>query len=434
MTQLPLRFASTAAIATCALAAAPAAAGGFYIQEQSTTEAGRAYSGEAAAADTPATVFFNPAGMTELDGIQVEANAQALFVTARQENTGTTRSVPGLPVQLPVSGNDGGNPFSQPLLVPSVYATAQVTDRLWVGLGVNSPFGVVVDYEDGFFGRYDSQTSDLFTLNVQPSIAYKLSDNFSIGGGLDIQYIDVTLDNAVPNLNPADPDGALSIQGDDISFGWNVGATLTFDPVRIGAHYRSRIKHTLDGEFDLSGLTGPLAGNNVTTSATAPLTTPDIATVSVLFGTDTPYRFYGTWRWYNWSNFNEIRVEPEGLPPQVSEQRYKDSWSMALGAEYDLSDRLTLRAGTMFDQSPITDEFRSTRVPDGDRTWLSAGASYDFGAFTASLAYAHVFVKGEPIDRTDTFFGGTPAAVDARVRANSSGNADVIALSLGARF
>lgn len=435
MTRRIKRAASLLAIIAGGVAAAPASAGGFYIQEQSTTEAGRAYSGEAAAADTPATVFFNPAGMTELEGFQIEANAQALFVTAGQQNTGSTRSVPGLPVQLPVTGNDGGNPFAQPLVVPSLYATVQVSDRLWLGLGVNSPFGVVVDYEDGFFGRYDSQRSDLFTLNVQPSFAYKISDSLSVGGGVDIQYIDVELANAVPNLNPADPDASLSIKGDDISVGWNAGLTLTLDPVRIGAHYRSKIKHDLDGEFELTGLTGLLAGNNVTTGAKAPLSTPDIATLSVMFGTDMPWRVYGTWRWYNWSNFDEIRVEPEGLPPQVSEQRYKDSWSMALGAEYDVSERLTLRAGTMFDQSPITDEFRTTRVPDGDRTWLSAGLSYDIGnRLTASLAYAHVFVKGEPIDRTDTFFAGTPAAIDTTVRSQSSGDADVVALSIGARF
>ncbi len=415
--------------------AVPAQAGGFYIQEQSTKEAGRAYSGDAAAADSPATIFFNPAGMTELDGVQIEANAQALFVDARQSNTGTTRSVPGLPVTLPVSGSDGGNPFSQPLLVPSIYASAQMSDRLWVGLGVNSPFGVVVDYDDGFFGRYDSQTSDVFTLNVQPSVAYKLSEHVSVGAGLDIQYIDVELANAVPNLNPADLDGALRITGDDISVGWNAGITATFDPVRIGAHYRSSVDHTLDGEFALSGLTGPLTGSNVTTAATAPLSTPDIATLSVLFGTDTPWRIYGTWRWYNWSKFEEIRVEPDGLPPQVNEQNYRDTFSMALGGEYDVSDRLTLRAGTMFDESPITDRYRTTRVPDGDRTWLSAGATWNItDTFSASLSYAHVFVKSEPIDRTDTFFAGTPAAIDTRIRSNSTGNADVLALAIGARF
>ncbi|MFK4005187.1 OmpP1/FadL family transporter [Qipengyuania sp. NPDC077563] len=431
-----IKFATSALALGVGLAlSAPASAGGFYIQEQSTKEAGRAYSGDAAAADSAATVFFNPAGMTELEGITVEANAQALFVDARQSNTGTTRTVPGVPVAIPVTGSDGGNPFAQPLVIPSFYATAQVTDRLWLGLGVNSPFGVVVDYDEDFFGRYDSLKSDVFTVNVQPSAAFKLSDNISIGAGVDVQYVDVELANAVPNLNPADADAALNIQGDDISVGWNAGITATFDPVRLGAHYRSSVDHTLEGEFDLSGLTGPLAGNNVLTDATAPLSTPDIATVSVMFGTDTPYRVYGTWRWYNWSNFDEIRVVPEGAPTQVSEQNYRDTYSMAIGAEYDFTERFTLRAGTMFDESPITDEFRTTRVPDGDRTWLSVGGTYDLNeTISASLAYAHVFVKSEPLDRTDGFFQGTPAAVDATIRSDSRGNADVLAFSLAANF
>lgn len=424
-----------AGIAVGCLFSSPAMAGGFYIQEQSTKEAGRAYSGDAAAGDSPATVFFNPAAMTELDGTQVEIAAQALFVTAEQENQGTTRTVPGLPVSLPVPGGNGGKPFAQPLIVPSGYITSQVSDRLWLGLGVNSPFGVVVKYEPDFFGRYDSLTSDLFTLNVAPSAAYKLTDNLSIGAGVDIQYIKVDLLSAVPNHSPADPDASLRIKGDDISIGWNAGLTYTLDPVRIGAHYRSGINHKVEGDFDLSGLTGLLAGGNISTTATAPLRLPDIATLSVAFGTDTPWRVFGTWRWYNWSKFNEIRVEPVGLPAQVNEQDYKDTWSMALGGEYDVSDKLTLRAGTMFDQSPITDEFRSTRVPDGDRVWLSGGLTYKLSdSFSANLAYSHVFVKSEPINRTDNFFEGTPAQVSTTVRSISSGNADVLAVSLGAKF
>ena len=251
-----------------------------------------------------------------------------------------------------------------------------------------------------------------------------------------MQYINVELTNAVPNLSPTAPDGFARVKGDDISIGWNAGIMVDFAPVRIGAHYRSQVKQNLEGTFELSGLLGPLAGNNATVDATAPLTLPDIATLSIQLGTDTPWRVFGTWRYYDWSDFKEIAIYPEGgVPPQISEQNYEDSWSMSLGGEYDVSDKLTLRAGTAFDESPITDAYRSARVPDADRVWASVGLTYDMSdRFSANLGYSHVFVNDAPLDRTDAFFEGTPAEIATTIRSDSSGNADILAVSLGARF
>ncbi|GAB5349154.1 OmpP1/FadL family transporter [Alteriqipengyuania sp. 357] len=433
----PLAFALRALPALAVLSCAhPALAGAFLIQEQSAKETGRALSGAAVAADGPASIYFNPASMTELEGVQIEAASQFLFLTAAQEDQGSTRGVPGLPVSVPTGGSNGGNPFPQPLLVPSGAISAQLSDNVWAGIAVNAPFGLIADYDDDFFGRYDTLRADVFTLNVQPSLAVKIGDRVSVGAGLDVQYVDVELTNAVPNLAPTDADGLARVTGDDISIGWNAGVMVDLDPVRIGAHYRSQVKHNLEGTFELTGLTGPLAGNNATVDASAPLTLPDIATLSIQFGTDTPWRVFGTWRYYNWSDFEQIAIYPEGgVPPQVSEQNYRDSWSMSLGGEYDVSDKLTLRAGTTVDESPITDEFRSARVPDGDRVWAAAGLTYNMSErFSANLAYSHVFVKSAPIDRTDSFFEGTPAEVPTTIRSFSTGDADIVAVSLGARF
>ena len=415
-------------------AASPSLAGGFLINEQSTTATGRALSGAAVAADGPGAIFFNPAIMTELEGIQLEAGGQILLANAEQIDRGSTRTIPGLPVTAPVGGNGGGNPFPQPLLVPNASASVQVSDRVWLGVSVNGPFGLISDYDEGFFGRYDADRSKLFTLNVQPSAAVKLSDNISIGAGLDVQYADVELTNALPNLVPGSPDGLLDVQGDDISFGWNAGATVTFDPVRFGFHYRSQVKHDLEGTLEISGLAGPLAANNRTDDASAPLDLPDIGTVSMQIGIETPYRFYATWRHYGWSSFEEVRVQPATGAALVDEQDYRDTWSMALGADYDVSDKLTVRAGTMFDQTPVTDEHRGFRIPDGDRTWLSAGLSYDLGHFTANLSYAHVWVASADVDVCRTVYACSPAAIDVRRLASSNGSVDILAASITSRF
>ena len=417
--------------------ASPAFAGGFYLQEQSPAGVGRAFAGEGALAHDASTVFYNPAGMTRLQRSTITAGAHALFVQSAQENRGTTRSFPGGAI-APVSGGDGGNPFDDIVPVPAAYGAFSLTadDRLWFGLGFSAPFGLKVSYDDGWFGRYDSIHSELKTVNIQPSLAYALTDNISIGAGVDIQTIDAELTSALPNLAPALPDGHLSIEGDDMSFGWNAGILADVGPVRVGAHYRSRVEHELGGNVTISGLLGPLAGQNGSRFGRAPITTPDIASLSLAYGIGKPLRLLATANWYNWSLFESITVHAtDGRTLVDSEQNYKDTWGFHGAVEYDLSPALTLRAGAAYDQTPTRDAFRTTRVPDGDRTWVTGGATYRLNdRFEANLSYAHVFVTAEDLNRTDTLFAGTPAATSVNIRSRNTGNVDILAASLTARF
>jgi long-chain fatty acid transport protein len=424
----------SAAIAL-SLLPATAHAGAFYLQEQSPLGLGRAFAGEAAAATDASTVFFNPAGMAFLTRSSATAGVHALFVTSAQADRGTTRTVPGLGTPIPTGGGNGGNPFEELVPVPSAYGAFRLNDGpLWFGIGVSAPFGLKVVYDDGWFGRYDSIKSELKTINIQPSIAYRLSDRFSVGAGFDIQTIEADLTNALPNVSPLLPDGLLRVKGDDLSFGWNAGVMSDLGTVRIGAHYRSRVKHKLGGRLTISGLLGPLATANSTRFARAPITTPDIATLSAVVGADRPLRFLASANWYNWSLFDRIEVRPVGGAPTISEQNYKDSWGVHGAVEYDLSPSLTVRAGTAHDRTPTRDAFRTTRVPDGDRTWATAGATWKWRGIEANLSYAHVFVTKENIDRSDPLFVGTPALTTIRTVSRNSGDVDVVALSVGTRF
>ncbi|WP_323809681.1 OmpP1/FadL family transporter [Sphingobium baderi] len=412
----------------------PALAGGFYLQEQSPKETGRALSGGAAAADDPSIVYFNPAAMTNLPGIQTSVGGVALMASAHQTNRGSSRTVPGLPVSVPVTGPSGGNPFDKVIPIPSFYATAQVTDRLWLGLGVNAPFGLKLDYDAGFFGRYDSLYTNLKTYNIQPSLAYKLNDNFSVGGGVDVQYVKVTLTNALPQLSPLLADGEARVKGDDWTVGWNAGLFYTNGDTHVGVHYRSGIQHHLQGTQTVSGLQGLLAGSNGEVSAAAPLDLPDIVTVSMMHKLTPRIRAMITARWYNWSVFKGIAItSPAGT--NVKELHYKDSYSVGVGGEYDVSPALTLRAGTMFDRTPTNPQYLTTRVPDGDRVWLTGGATWNISpAFALNLSYAHTFVEKANIIRPDISYQGTPAAITATTLSQTSGNADQLAASFTARF
>lgn len=455
------------------IAPVPALAGGFYLQEQSPIETGRALSGAGAAADDPSAIFFNPAAMTNLRGIQTSIGGSALLASARQTNRGSSRTLPrgttppvGVPppgslpgvidAPFPVTGTDGGNPFDKVIPVPSFYVTGQVTNRLWLGLGVNAPFGLKLDYDDGFFGRYDSLYTNLKTYNIQTSAAYKLNDHFSIGGGIDVQYVKVTLTNALPQLLPPQlsfggggpfispfpvlgpvltpiPDGSAKVKGDDWSVGWNAGLFYTNGDTNVGISYRSGIKHNLKGTQTITGLVGPIAAANGTFAASAPLDLPDIVTVGFMHRMTPKLRALVSARWYNWSKFKGIAIT-SATGTTNKELDYKDSYSVSLGGEYDVSPMLTLRAGTMFDRTPTNPQHLTTRVPDGDRAWLTGGATYNISpAFALNLSYAHTFVEKANIIRPDSYYP-SPATVTATTLSQTSGNADQIAASLTARF
>jgi long-chain fatty acid transport protein len=426
---------TTAALTILALAA-PAIASGFALREASPGSVGRAFAGEGAIADSAATVWYNPAGMTQLEGFTATAGAHLLFINSRQFDRGSTRTVPGLPAPIPTGGSDGGNPFNPVVFVPTLYGTLQLTDRLTAGIGVNAPFGLRVDYDDGWFGRYDSLRSELVTYNVQPSLAWKISDSVSIGGGINLQYIEAELTNALPNLSPLVADGRARVEGDDVSLGWNVGLLVGSGPARFGVHYRSRVKHELKGSFETSGLVGPLAGANRRVDARAPITLPDNLSFSATVTPAPGVRLLGTVEWTNWSLFDAIRVQDaNGGPISTSEQNYKDSWSVHFGGEYDVTNQWTLRAGIATDSTPTVDDFRTSRVPDGDRTWLSAGATARLSdSMKVSLSYAHVFVSKEALNRADGFYEGTPAAVETVIRSVNRGNVDMLGADVTIRF
>lgn len=235
--------------------------------------------------------------MRQLPGTQTSVGDVLLFAKAKQSNRGSTRTVPTLATPIPVNRGNGGNPFRSTIPIPSFYASGQVTDKLWVGLGVNAPFGLKLDYDADFFGRYDSLYTNPKTYNIQPSAAYKLTDTLSIGGGVDVQYIKMTLTNALPNLSPLQPDGFARVNGDDWSVGWNAGIFYTIGDTNFGLHYRSRVEHNLKGRYAVSGSQGPPPPGNVTLAATAPANLPDIVTASVAHTFTPQDRLMFTARW-----------------------------------------------------------------------------------------------------------------------------------------
>lgn len=392
-------------------------AAGFYIQEQSVKGLGSAFSGSVTSLEDASTIYFNPAGMTKLDRGQINVGTHLLIPRSNMTDTGST--FPG----AAVAGGDGGNPYS-PTPVPNFYAAYPVLqDRLWAGIGVSAPFGLSNDYDDGWFGRFDSTETSLTTINVQPSIAIKATEWLSIGGGIDIQYADAKLKAAVSNVAS---EGLSTLKGDDISYGFNAGIQIKPLPnTEFGAHYRSAMSHKLDGRISVEGLTA----GNFDVSGTAALDLPDIATFGVAHDLRDDLRLTAQATWFGWNNFQDITaIDDNGTIRSSVVQNYQTTWAFAIGGEYDWNDNLTLRAGYQYDETPTTDLYRSTRTPDGDRNWFSTGASYKLNDnIDLDFAATYINISHESIDvaRNSNL---------ANVRAKTEGSVGIVAAGFTYKF
>ena len=244
--------------------AASANAQAFYLQEQAARAAGRAFSGEVA--DTgAASLWWNPASIA--GSTEGEATISGSLILPRGEvnNTGTLIRRPGQAF-APVGGDASTrNPINNGVL-PSGAISIPLGDRVAVGLAVTSPYSFTTDYPDTSWARYSALKTQLRTIDIQPSLAVAVTDWLRVGAGVNVEYTDASLANALPNVSAALPDGKQELKGDGWDLGWSAGFQMHNDVVTVGMSYKSAIKHNLKGDLEVSGLVGPLAGSNLALS------------------------------------------------------------------------------------------------------------------------------------------------------------------------
>lgn len=400
----------------CFLGSTQAQAAGFYIQEQSVKGLGTAFAGSVTSIEDASTIYFNPAGMTKLSGPQVNAGVHLLIPDSELDDTGST--VPG---GLPIGG-DGGNPYS-PSPVPNLYAAVPLTENVWGGLGLSAPFGLANEYDDGWFGRYDSTDTDLKTLNFTAALAAEATEWLSVGIGLDIQYARAVLKSAAF----AGTEGESRLAGNDISVGYNVGVQADLnEKTEVGIHYRSAISHNLEGRISAEGTTGL----DFDAPGGAALNLPDIATFGMAYDVTDRTRVMGQATWFGWNNFQDITaVAANGTVLQQITQNYKTTWAFAIGAEHDLNEKWTVRAGYQFDETPTRAEFRTSRTPDGDRHWISGGATYKYNE-KIDLDFAATYI--DVADETINVARNQP--LTSNVQADTDGYIGILAIGLNYKF
>jgi long-chain fatty acid transport protein len=358
-------------------------AAGFALIEQNASGLGNAYAGQAAAATDASTIFFNPAGMTMLPDRQLVVVGH--LIKPQAEFSGTVS--PSF-----IGGGDGGDAGGL-AFVPNAYFAARVTPDVVLGVGMNAPFGLKTEYDSTWKGRTQAIKSEVKTINVNPSIAWKASDSLSLGAGVSIQYIEATLTNAA---STGVPPVVGTVEGDDYGWGFNLGALWELnEATRIGVAYRSEIESTLEGDLSFNVLPTVIP-------VTADVTLPDSASVSLFHKLSAQWELLADVTWMGWSDFEELRIVRAVGTPLVTPENWDDSFRYSLGANYHHSEKLTLRGGVAFDETPVSDAYRTARIPDEDRTWIAFGAQYRLSDRSAlDFGYAHLFVKDADIDKLE---------------------------------
>ena len=353
-----------------------ASASGFQLFEQNASGIGNAYAGSAAVAENASTIYFNPAGMTQLQKLEVSGGVSVVKPSFSFNNKGS--SVGGL-TGTGDGGDAGGWGF-----VPNGYASWGVTKDLYVGIGISAPFGLKTEYDDRWVGAAQSRMFEIKTINVNPSVAYRLNEKVSLGFGLNWQKIDATYERLAGINVPSVAKLTLS----DDAWGWNAGALFTLSPsTKVGVSYRSTIKYKTEGHTNLNG-----AWLN---DSKASLTLPDTAILSVTQKLSDRWEMLGDISWTGWSSIPKVNIlKADGSLAQVLDTDFKDAWRVALGANYQLNSAWKLKYGIAYDQTPVRGATtRLVSLPDNDRVWLSFGAQWapdkaqkiDLGA-----AYIHV--------------------------------------------
>jgi long-chain fatty acid transport protein len=387
-------------------------AAGFQLWEQNASGIATSYAGSAAVADNASTIYFNPAGMTQLPGIQLSAGVVGVRPSFKFSNEGSSG--------LLGTGGNGGDAGGWSA-VPNAYLSWQVAPDWFIGLGISSPFGLATEYDNNWIGGYQAIKSEITTVNYNPSLAWKVNDKVALGLGLSYQTIDAEMTNMTPV-------GLYRLKGDDGAWGWNAGALFTLSPaMRVGVSYRSTMSYTLDGDRTL--------GAAPSTSASADLKLPDTVILSVWQQVSDRWEAMGDLSFTRWNTLDKLNVRSVA-GTETESFNYDNSWRIAWGAAYKASDAWKVKFGIAYDRTPTSDDNRTARTPDNDRLWFSFGGQWNGGVYgRIDAGYAYLYMKDPSINQTRTFTtpAGAPVGI-SNLRGSYNDSAHVLGIQYSNGF
>jgi long-chain fatty acid transport protein len=407
------------AVALCWWSSAALAAG-FALMQQGTAAMGQGNAFVAEASDASA-VFYNPAGLSQLKRIQVYQ--------------GTFLNYPDREFSGGGQDSQTNHRFYDSM---TAYIAIPVHNRVVLGFGFFSPFGMGTAWPPTWAGRYLTTFSSMKTYTLNPVASFKVLDNLSLAAGVDIMWSKVLLKRKTPVVIPGKkfPDGEIQLTGEGSGMGYNFG--MLYEPltgVKLGAAYRSQIKVNHTGAFT-TNLAPPLvAGPSSTGEST--IVFPPSLTMGISYSRFKPFAFEFDTTWTGWSSYSKLKVNLDqqikinGVPTTTitTPKGWHDAWAFRFGASYEVKEWMKLRAGYAYDLTPVPNSSFDPQVPDANRHIFTVGQDLKIKRFTLGIAYNYILSESRTKNNT-VVVNGVPAPLQANGRYNS----DVHSLGLSWSF
>lgn len=400
-------FTKSALAVAVAITSTQAWSAGFQLNEFSSSGLGRAYSGEGAIADDAGNASRNPALIMMFD--RPTFSAGAVYIDPDVNISGKS----------PYTGRstDADN-IAPTAWVPNAHFVMPINEQFGWGASVTSNYGLATEFNDNYIvGEYGGKT-DLKTVNLNLSGAYRLNDSWSFGVGFNAVYADAKIERYSGEQTAALPKVSqkiASLKGDEWGYGWNAGILYELDKNnRYGLTYRSEVKIDFDGDYKSgirtqanalpgAGTAFPWGTTNATVPGSLTLNLPEMWELSGYNRVAPQWAIHYSMAYTSWSQFQELKATgTNGQTLFYKEEGFKDSYRIALGTTYYMDKSWTFRTGIAYDDSPVPASKRSISIPDQDRLWLSAGTTYAFNddaSIDVGVSYMHgqkVTVKEGP--------------------------------------
>ncbi|OED50846.1 hypothetical protein ACH42_00605 [Endozoicomonas sp. (ex Bugula neritina AB1)] len=420
-----------------------AGAAGFALNETSASAAGTAYAGRGSNAEDASIMASNPAGIALLERAQVTGGLGYVLPKGEFEDS---------------NGANKQDDFLKSAVIPFGYYAAPINDQLSWGLGIYAPFGATSDYDTDWTGRYMANKTVVEVVNIQPTIAYKFNDQLSFGASVFGSFAKGELTRSIDFSSASGTDGFSKMKGDDWGYGWSIGTIWQpTNKTSMGLSYRSKTKLTLKGDAEISNVPGALQQvlgltSTITEKAKLGITLPENVELSLTHQLDDRWTVMAGANWTRWSRFKELVIVTDQDNGPISgtlgsaqganndpdvltyvPENWKDVWAFSLGTSYKYSDALTLKAGYARDNSPVQDEYRTARIPDADRNWLTVGAKYEMAQdWTLDAAYGYMFTSKVTINEKGHNSNGTENGTTLTGEYKTT--AHVVSMSVTKRF
>ncbi|GAB3478140.1 OmpP1/FadL family transporter [Marinomonas epiphytica] len=418
-------------VAVSVAAATTGFAAGFSLNDHSATASGSALAGAASSDADISFSYWNPALFTNATETTIYASAAAVqpsmdtTVNSASDANGTSL------------GTTTTNDSVDSAVIPSIYIAKPLNEKTVAGFSFNVPFGLSGDYGDEWAGRYHATETSIEDKVLSFTLAHRHTDKISVGASVQYHQADVVLGSAVGFTGR---EGTGRIEADADAVGYSLGAV--FEPqkgTRIGVGYRSEVDFDFEGDVkytDVATLNATLTAlsratlDNTTISDS--LVFPDVFTLSLDQALSDKVTLGLTAMKTGWSSLDGLNIDfDSNQSNSVLTFNFVDQWFYSAGLTYEHSDKLTLRTGVAMDKSPVTDEYRSARTPDGDRKWLSFGATYDLTDMTsATFAFTHVMVDDVTVNRQSL----SEDTARGNINADYKTSANVFSLAVNSSF